>query len=368
MPTPDEAARALAERLRSLRRSHWSDVSVTQAQLADVLAQRKATSVQLISSWERPSNPARPPEDRLHAIATFFSTRRSLEGPEYHLLDESELTDDERAEREKLWRELLELRRAAPAGDRWAPLTGEPGAESSIVGRGPWYFADGAPIIIVCAELPANQLPPSAQAGPDSSELARIADLDALFEVHGHIRAVNPNSEVQYRSADRMRRDDFTAHLVLLGGIDWNVATKDTMRLTGVPVRQHSHDDDPNRGCFEVTEGGNTQSFAPVFEGPETDRTLVQDVGHFLRAPNPLNRSRTVTVCNGMYAIGTFGAVRTLTDKVFRDGNADYLTHTFGDADTFSVLFRVNIISGVLATPDWTAPDTVLHMWSEAVS
>ncbi|MEV4349980.1 XRE family transcriptional regulator [Actinoplanes sp. NPDC049596] len=343
---------------------------MTQAQLANALAQRKATSVQLISSWERPSNPARPPEDRLHAIATFFCTRRSLEGAAYHLLDDSELTDDERAERERLWQELLELRQAAPAstGGGEASPAGETGAEPSIVGRGPWHFADGAPIIIVCSELPPNQLPPDTASGPDSSELARVADLDALFEVHGHIRAVNPDSEVQYRSAGRLRRDDFTAHLVLLGGIDWNAATKDTMRLTGVPVRQHSHDDDPLRGCFEVTEKDNAKSFSPEWDGPETGRALVQDVGHFLRAPNPFNRSRTVTVCNGMYAIGTFGAVRTLTDKVFRDENADYLTHTFGDASTFSVLFRINIVNGVLATPDWTAPDTVLHTWSEAAS
>jgi transcriptional regulator with XRE-family HTH domain len=368
MPDPDEAARALAERLRSLRRSHWSDVSITQAQLADALARRKATSVQLISSWERPSSPARPPEDRLHAIATFFSTRRSLDGPAYHLLDESDLTDGERTERDALWRELLELRRAAPAGDRSAQPGGEGGAERTIVGRGPWHFPDGAPIIIVCAELPPEELPPNAGPGPDSSELSRIADLDALFEVHGHIRAVNPDSEVQYRGASRLRREDSRAHLVLLGGIDWNAVTEDTMRLTGVPVRQHSHDDDPDRGCFEVVEDDDTRSFPPLFAGPETGRTLVQDVGHFLRAPSPLNRSRTVTVCNGMYAIGTFGAVRTLTDKEFRDDNADYLTDTFSDADTFSVLFRVNIINGVLATPEWAAPDTVLHTWSEAAS
>lgn len=368
MPAAGGAARTLAERLRALRRSHWPDVSITQAQLAAALDQRKPTSVQLISSWERTANPTPPPEDRLNAIATFFSTRRSLEGRRYRLIEEADLTATEIETRQKLAGELLELRRAALSDERPAS-----GTATSIVGRGPWHFPDGAPVIIVCAELPQHlqeKLPLAGGADPDRSELARFPDIDSLFELHGHIRAVNPDAEVQYRSASRLRRDDSTAHLVLLGGVDWNKATQDTMRLTGVPLRQHSDDDDPSRGCFQVVEDGKVKgSHAPVFEDRGTGRVIVQDVGHFLRAPNPLNRATTVTVCNGMYGTGVFGAVRTLTDKVFRDRNAEYLDRTFAGSDTFSLLFRVHIVNGdVVVTPDWTAPGTVLHTWSEASS
>jgi hypothetical protein len=366
--TAGEAARPLAERLRALRKSQWPDVSITQAQLAKALGHRKPASVQLISSWERTADPTPPPEDRLSAIATIFSTRRSFAGNELRLLDEAELTEAEAEAREKLLRELLDLRHAATAEPSGGPTINDRPA-SSIVGHGPWHFGDDAPVTIVCAELPdylQEALPLADQADPDRAELSRFADLDSLFELHGHIRAVNPDLEVQFRSARRMRRDDSSAHLVLLGGVDWNKATKDAMRLTGVPVRQHSDDDDPSRGCFQVVENGDMQSFAPEFEDAGTDRVLVQDVGHFLRAPNPLNRARTITVCNGMYGSGVLGAVRTLTDKVFRQQNADYLDATFAGRDAFSLLFRVQIVNGVVATPDWTAPDTVLHVWSEA--
>ena len=370
MPTASDAARTLAERLRALRKSHWPDVSITQKQLAEALGKRKPATVQLISSWERTSNPTPPPEDRLAAIATFFSTRRTLEGTTFRLIDEAELTDAEIEAREKLRRDLVELRQAALAEGSDGQVAAERAAES-IVGRGPWHFEGDAPIIIVCAELPPElqaKLPLSGWADPDRAELSRFADLDSLFELHGHIRAVNPDAEVQYRSASRMRRDDSTAHLVLLGGVDWNQATKDTMRLTGVPVRQRSEDDDPNRGCFQVVENDEVQSsFRPVFdEDPGSDRVLVQDVGHFHRAPNPLNLDCTLTVCNGMYGAGVFGAVRTLTDKVFRDKNAGYIDETFAGKEAFSLLFRVQIVNGVVATPDWTAPDTVLHTWPEA--
>lgn len=365
---PGEAARKLALRLRSLRKSQWPGVSVTQAQLAEALESRKPTSVQVISSWERTAAPTAPPEDRIDAIATFFSTPRSIEGGRFRLLRDDELSEKESKAREALRRELIGLREAAMAGDRGVSSAGDRPAET-IVGHGPWHFGDDAPVVIVCAELPERiqeELPFAGWPAQDRAQLTRFADLDSLFELHGHIRAVNPDAEVGYRSANRMETDDWAAHLVLLGGVDWNRATKDTMRLTSVPVRQYSDDSDPRRGCFQVVDGDEMESFAPVFEGPETGQVLLQDVGHFLRAPNPLNRARTLTVCNGMYGTGVYGAVRTLTDKVFREQNADYLATTFSGSESFSLLFRVHNANGVPATPDWTAPGTVLHKWSEA--
>ena len=53
-------------------------------------------------------------------------------------------------------------------------------------------------------------------------------------------------------------------------------------------------------------------------------------------------------------------------DTPLRDGNAEYLSRAFGDHDSYSILFRVPIIDQrVVVTPDWTAPGTVLHTWSE---
>ncbi|GAA0466535.1 hypothetical protein Aca07nite_76860 [Actinoplanes capillaceus] len=348
----DDPARILAQRLRDLRKSWWPDVSVTQGELAAALSERKPASIQLISSWERLGNPTPPPEDRLNAIVTFFCTRRSIALQPYRLIPEQELTAEEAADREALATELFALR-AAAAGDG-SPET----ARQSIVGRGPWHYKVG-PVVIVCAD-PGNE-DPSVPIDPDRSKLSRLADLDSLFELHGHLRAVNPDLDIRYVSARDMAEDDWTAHLVLLGGIDWNDATNDAMRLTAVPVSQHSDDHDPSRGCFRVTNG---DEFVPEFAKRGGSRALVQDVGHFFRAPNPMNRERTITVCNGMYGSGVYGAVRTLTHDVFREKNGDYLAQRF-TGDTFSLLFRVQVLNGVAATPDWTAPGTVLHTWPE---
>jgi len=112
--------------------------------------------------------------------------------------------------------------------------------------------------------------------------------------------------------------------------------------------------------------GDQPGSYPPVIDQIDGQDVLLEDVGYFCRGPNPFNRQTTVTVCNGMFSRGVLGAVRTLTDRQFRDDNVEYLSRTFGDHDSYSILFRVPIINQrVVVTPDWTAPGTVLHTWSE---
>jgi len=79
---------------------------------------------------------------------------------------------------------------------------------------------------------------------------------------------------------------------------------------------------------------------------------------------SPFNRKRFVTICNGMYGRGTYGAVRALTDERFRDRNAEYLRDTFGDSEAFCILTRVPVQAVRTLTPDWTVPGTVLFKWS----
>lgn len=112
----------------------------------------------------------------------------------------------------------------------------------------------------VRAELPEHQrerLPEPDDPEGAYAALYAYADLDALFELHGHIRAANPASLVTVCTSSELRR------------------------------------------------------------------------GPFLRAPNPFNQKRTVTLCNGLFGQGVLGAVRALTDERFRDRNANYLAERF---------------------------------------
>lgn len=360
---PDSAP--LARRLRELRTTHWPGLRITQQQVAEAVGGESGPlSLSLISSWESIRKPVLPPANRLAGYARFFATPRSAESSPARLLSEHELTEDERRAREELHAELFSLR--FPDGE---PTDHDPqrhalvGPTRESIGGGTWYFPDQRPIIIVSGSLPKRfreRMPFTDTKDPDYVRSYSLADLDALFEVHGHIRAVNPAADVRIRRSEEMEEDDFTSHLVLIGGVDWNAVNQDITRRLILPVSQQSRPNDEDAGFFSTDEG---RTFEPLLDS--SNGTLLEDVAHFFRGKNPYNARRTVTLCNGMFGRGTYGAVRALTDAKFRDRNETYIRQTFPNASTFSILMRVRINpNGAVVTPDWTQDDERLHEWS----
>jgi hypothetical protein len=364
--------RDLARRLRALREEHWRGVKVKQSQLAAALGGKgkRSVSVPLISSWESQTSPVVPPASRLEDIATFFATRRSIEGEMPRLFGLQEMTEQERAARSDLARELASLRDGAVAAS--IPARRIPSGAYEIaasLNTGLWRFEDGYPISVVCAQLPQQmleQIPYTDPLDPDFIAMYRYSDLDALFELYGHLRAANPTSQVNVRVAQELRDDDYTeAHLVALGGVDWNRATDAVLDLLQLPVKQVTNWDEPEGAYFEVTEeGGRTKAHLPRLERSGDRNILREDVTLFARAVSPFNRKRSVTICNGMYGSGTYGAVRALTDALFRDRNTDYVRDRFTGRDAFCILTRVRVQNSVTVTPDWTLDATRLFEWS----
>jgi hypothetical protein len=201
---------------------------------------------------------------------------------------------------------------------------------------------------------------------PDFVEMYRYADLDALVELHGHLRSVNPDSRVNIRAPSDLVRDDYTDHLVVLGGVDWNTLTQDVLYRLDLPVRQSVRETDASMGCFEVGDGDQLRQFSPVVRTGSRGPILMEDVAHFYRGPNPFNRKRTVTICNAMYGRGVFGVVRALTDAKFRDRNAEYIAGRLAGRDQFSILSQISVVNGTVVTPDWTVSTNRLHEWPEA--
>ena len=367
---------ALARRLRALREAHWPGRKVNQSQLADALSGdgRRSVSVPLVSSWESRTNPKVPPSSRLEDIATFFASPRSFDGPVGHLLSLEEMTVPERAERQRLLEELTRLRSEAlaAAGASW-PRATIPGSVQGIaqsLSAGPYSFEPGQHITIVCAQLPQGlreRMPYTDALDPDFIELYQYSELDSLMELFGHLRAANPASRVEFRRANRLSSDDYTGHLISLGGVDWNEATTRTLELLQLPVRQVNEWNSPEGAYFEVTEPDDRKiAHRPWLDTSDERQILREDVALFARASSPFNRERLVTICNGMYGRGTYGAVRALTDERFRDRNAEYIRDRFGGSEAFCLLTRVTVENGVTLTPDWTLPDTVLFKWSRS--
>jgi hypothetical protein len=356
-------------------------MKVNQSQLADALGEagRGSVSVPLISSWESRTNPKVPPAARIEDIATFFASPRSFDGRTGRLLGPDEMTVPEKAAKERLLQELTRLRgEALAAPDVARPLAALPGTTQGIaqsLNAGPYRFRDGYPINIICAQLPQEQLermmPYTDPADPDFIDMYRYADLDALFELHGHVRAANPSTQVNLRLAQELQPDDYTsAHMVALGGVDWNQATSSVLERLQLPVKQVTRLDEDETGAayFEVpgADGGAVIHRPWVEVSDEGKPVLREDVALFARAVSPFNQRRYVTICNGMFGSGTYGAVRALTDALFRDRNAEYLRVTYGDSDAFCILSRVTVENGKALTPDWTLPETRLFEWSRS--
>ena len=353
IPTISTASLELAQCLRSLRQERWPDRRLTQEALGKALGGVKAVTV---ASWESQTAPKLPPRARMTAYARFFATRRSVETAEPRMLPLESLTEDEEAVYEELEAELFQLRDAAAS---------KPSRDATAAVRKSWRFLDTGPVTLVCAQLPKVEMASLTDPkDPNYTELLSFADLDALVELWGHIRAENPEMDVVYKAAPKVVSDDLSGHVILLGGIAWNDVTKRLSAMTHLPVRQVEDKTVKTGEIFVADVDGGERRFLP--EWGDADHTnLVEDVGFLARVPNPLNSGRTLTICNGIHSRGVFGAVRSLTHARLRDGNEQYLSANFGSSDSFVILMRVPVIERETMTPDFNNPAGILFQWPQ---
>jgi hypothetical protein len=304
---------------------------------------------------------------RLNAYAALFATPRSFDEDPGHLISPQDMTDEERRAMGQMKQELMGLRNGAMRAVAATPDRDQADEISVSLSSGPWRFEDGNEITIVCAEWPPTMLekiPHTSVDDPEYIELLTYSELDSMVELYGHLRAANPTNQVNFRTASKLVPDDYTSHFVSLGGVDWNVATRWALRELELPVRQIADWDTEGGLYFEVDESGAVTKHRPVLEKMGGQTVLHEDVALFARAVNPVNRKRTITICNGMYGRGTYGAVRALTDKRFRDRNAEYVRSRFGDSASYCILTRVPIVEGATLTPDWTRDELKLFEWA----
>ena len=353
-PTPAEAQLAL--RLRQLR----EDTHLTQAQMAALFSTEYKVGAASISSWENMRTSASPPQSRLEPYARLVVTSHRPRD-KAKLPPRAELSEAEEEQYQGLLADLERLWEAARGSQ-------EQEAVAAATYRS-WFFDDEGPVAIICPEAPPEARGPLVDAqDPNYTHLQAYADLDALVELFGHVRAENdPLFPVSFKLASKVTADDLSGHLVLLGGVAWNDLTRHLLRsLTRLPVRQIESPDLPTGEIFAVGQDANEQRFEPEW-APDDPKELVEDVGLLARVRNPYNSSRTLTLCNGIHSRGVLGAVRALTDVRVRDANESYLAERFG-ADEYAILMRVPVFQGEALSPDLRNSESRLYEWPPAVA
>ena len=215
----------LARALRELRES-TPDHELTQAQLANALSSEGRVASATLSSWESTTNPKTPSAARISAYARFFCTPRSLEG-EPHLIPEDQLKPNEVDRFQELESQLLDL---------FSP-------EERKVKRS--FQFEAGPVVVICPTAPSEvQGPLADKQDVNFTKMQQYGDLDALIELYGHLRAENPTLDVFHRLTSDVVSDDFSSHVVLLGGIGWNKVTRRFQSATSqVPITQVTVDD-----------------------------------------------------------------------------------------------------------------------------
>lgn len=341
----------LAQRLRQLRQQHWPDARLTQDAMAKAFSVEGSLAAATVSSWESLTAPKLPPRRRLDAYARFFATRKSIASTP-KLIPLRDFTDAEKNAYRELEAELLGLRSA---------VSGEPPEERAFSRS--WHFADDGPATFICAQLPKEQTGPLGDpANPNYTQLQTYADLDALMELHGHIRAENPAMDVFFKAAPQVQTDDLSGHVILVGGIGWNTITGRLSEMARLPVQQVTDPELDTGEIFVAHVEGKEHKFWPTWMDSDK-KMLSEDIGLLARVPNPVNSSRTLTICNGIHSRGVYGAVRSLTDKRVRESNERYIYERFGNSGSFVILMSVQVIENKAMTPDFNIPDRVRYLW-----
>lgn len=299
-----------------------------------------------LSSWESTTAPKTPSAARITSYARFFCTARSLEG-EPHLIPEDQLAPAELDHYRELESELLELFHPE---DRKVQRT---------------FQFEAGPVIVICPTAPTDlQGPLGDIQDPNFTKMRQYGDLDALIEIYGHLRAENPTLDVFHRLTSDVVSDDFSSHVILLGGIGWNKVTRRFQKaIDQVPITQTAVDDLETGEVFRVDDGGKPNFFYPEYEDLGDGKELIADVGYVARLRNPFKVNRTLTICNGIHSRGVFGAVRCLTDASVREENEKYLADRFPDGE-FAMLVRVPVVTNETLSPDLQNPDALLYEWA----
>jgi transcriptional regulator with XRE-family HTH domain len=349
-------ARRLADRLRELREREFRPL--TQRVLAKALGGTESLSIATISLWEKPDSGRLPPPARLAAYARLFCTSRSFASGTPRLLRDSDLTEEERDKQADLYAELLALRERAQETGAATPSLEQSALEQSASKHrdSMWHFSAGQAVSIVCSDAPE----PHAFADPSHlnySRYARYADLDALIEVFGQLRADNPTSLIRILPTEELRHDFALNHLVIIGG----AAVYDTAPYFAqdipLPVAEPIPDTITHR--FKCSVGDEQREFTSIRD----NGVLVADVGLIARGLHPIP-DRTVSVLSGITSRGVHGAALCFTDSHISDINEQYVKEAFGRAEAFCILMRVPVQNDAALPPNLWRDDVRLYEWS----
>lgn len=186
------------------------------------------------------------------------------------------------------------------------------------------FFAEGPPLLVI-GHLKAPQ------DGEKTGYLA-FGDARALGELQSHFQAIDlPVPEVIYD--DRVTGDAIKSHLILVGGPEANIITREALLKIGSNL---SFAD--KASLFAVYDSVTDTLYKPKETSDQHD--ICVDYSIILRAPNPFALSKQCLVIAGSWGFGTWAGARFIVSNK----GTDVLT-TIGE-DAIECILETDVLIG----------------------
>ncbi len=219
-----------------------------------------------------------------------------------------------------------------------------------------WGIRDKEEVIVVCSELDD----PEKRQKVEPREFIyclKYGDVDAFFEVTATLLRLYPRIRLRVMSSGEAEntRLDLAAHLVVIGGPDYNSMAK---RILAKGITRYQYRS-PYAGETSAQYPDEIVLYDSVQDREYCELTDEKDYGYFERIRNPNNPDRHIVLIGGCHTVGVTGAMKAFSMADSEHGeipqivlkNAKTVSREIQNAPEFAVLVSVERTGQTISVP-----------------
>ena len=220
-----------------------------------------------------------------------------------------------------------------------------------------WGLDGEQSIYLVCPEIPENDR--TSYASPSARDylrLAKFADIDSLFHLRSFVARYFPDIRIFECTCNEMPPNAYNENFMTIGGIAWNKLTAQVIPSINLPFVQHDGglgNPDP------ILDDQDGSRYQPTIS---EEGVVQEDIGCFVKIPNPMNRERSLFLIYGILVHGVLGAAKCFGEGTQGVENCSFLIKRMGKSPNFAALFRVPVVNNFVGVPNIASRSTSIKL------
>ncbi len=229
--------------------------------------------------------------------------------------------------------------------------------EDQDILRAFWGLEGEHSIYLVCPEIPQeSRIVDTSLVMRHYVRLMKFADLDTLFYLEGFMSRYFPDIRVYECTCNNVPPEAYEENFISIGGIAWNKVTAELIQRISLPFVQR----DGGAGKDDPIEDIRTKTqYLPTVG---TDGAMQEDIGFFVKVPNPANKKRSLFIINGIRTHGVLGAAKCFAGDAQSVDNCSYILKPMGKDPQFVALLRVPVINNFVAVLNISKPSIMMEL------